>query len=78
MTVVEDREVLPVAREVGSKAGPGQRGGQRVGGEARLALLAIVDDRLAGLLEPLDRVARGLILRLASCSNVILPSSRSA
>ena len=54
--VVEDREELAVAGEVVREAGARERVGDRVGREARLALLAVGDDRLAGRLEALDRV----------------------
>ena len=56
VAVVEDREELPVAGEVVREAGARERVGDRVGREARLALLAVGDDRLTGLLEALDRV----------------------
>ena len=49
VAVVEDREELAVAGEVVGEAGAGERVGDRVGGEARLALLAVGDDRLARL-----------------------------
>ena len=51
VAVVEDREELPVAGEIVGQAGAGQRVGDRVGGEARLALLAVGDDRLTGRLQ---------------------------
>ena len=56
VAVVEDREVLAVAGEVVGQPGARERVGDRVGREARLALLAVGDDRLADLLEPADRV----------------------
>ena len=62
VAVVEDREELPVAGEVVGEPGARQRVGDRVGGEARLALLAVGDDRLAGLLQPPDRVLGGGVL----------------
>ena len=62
MAVVEDREELPVAGEVVGQPGAGQRVGDRVGGEARLALLAVGDDRLAGRLQAPDRVLGGGVL----------------
>ena len=75
MAVIEDREELPVAGEVVRQAGTGQRVGDRVRREARLALLAVGDDRLARGLEPADRVlGRGILLGLELCQ-VILPSS---
>src|SRR3954449_13140121 len=46
-------------REVAGQAGAGKRFGDRVGGEARLALLAVGDDRLAGGLQAPDRVLGG-------------------
>ena len=65
VAVVEDREELAVAGEVVGQAGAGQRVRDRVGREARLALLAVGDDRLADLLQPPDRVlGRGVLLRL--------------
>src|SRR6476646_5890261 len=63
VAVVEDREELAVAREVVGEAGAGQRVRDRVRGEARLALLAVGDDRLAGRLEALDGVLGGLVLQ---------------
>jgi hypothetical protein len=54
--VVEDREELAFAREVGAKSGARERLCQRVGGETRLALLSVGDDRLCGLFEPVNRV----------------------
>ena len=62
VAVVEDREELAVAGEVVGEAGAGQRVGDRVGREARLALLAVGDVGLAGLLEALDRVLGGRVL----------------
>ena len=62
VAVVEDREELAVAGEVVGQAGAGERVGDRVGGEARLALLAVGDDRLAGLLQAPDRVLGRLVL----------------
>jgi hypothetical protein len=62
MAVVEDGEELAVAGQVVGQAGARQRVGDRIGGEARLALLAVGDDRLAGLLEALDRVLGGRVL----------------
>ena len=64
MAVVEDGEELAVAGEVVGQAGAREGVGDRVGGEARLALLAVGDDRLAGRLEALDRVLRGRVLLL--------------
>jgi hypothetical protein len=61
--VVEDGEELAVAGEVLGEAGPRERVGDRVCREARLALLAVGDDRLAGRLEALDRVLGGLVLQ---------------
>jgi hypothetical protein len=75
VAVVEDREELPIAGQAVSQPRPGQRVGEVVGGEARLALLAVGDDRLAGRLESLDRVLRGLILRSLEIIEPILPSS---
>ena len=62
MAVVEDGEELAVAGEVVGQAGARERVGDRVGGEARLALLAVGDDRLAGRLQALDRVLGGRVL----------------
>jgi hypothetical protein len=65
VAVVEDREELAVAGEVVRQAGAREGVGERVRREARLALLAVRDDRLAGGLEPLDRVLRrGVLLGL--------------
>ena len=62
VAVVEDGEELPVAGEVVGQAGARERVGDRVGGEARLALLAVGDDRLARRLQALDRVVGGGVL----------------
>ena len=62
VAVVEDGEELAVAGEVVGEAGARERVGDRVGGEARLALLAVGDVGLAGLLEPPDRVLGRLVL----------------
>jgi hypothetical protein len=63
--VVEDREVLAVAREVVGQPGAREGVRDRVRREARLALLAVGDDRLADLLEAPDRVlGGGVLLRL--------------
>ena len=62
VAVVEDREELAVAGEVVGEPGAGERVGDRVGREARLALLTVGHVGLAGLLEPLDRVLRRLVL----------------
>ena len=75
MTVVEDREELAVAGEAVGQAGPGQGVGEVVGGKARLPLLAVGDDRLAGRLQALDRVLGGFVLRGLQLSKAILPSS---
>ena len=62
VAVVEDREELAVPREVVGQARARQRVGDRVRREARLALLPVGHDRLAGRLQPLDRVRRGRVL----------------
>ena len=62
VSVVEDREELAIAGEVVGQTRAGQRVGDRVGREARLALLAVGDDRLADALKALDRVGGRLVL----------------
>src|SRR6202042_3200354 len=62
VAVVEDREELAVAGETVGESSTRERVGQVVRREARLALLAIGHDRLAGRLEPLDRVLGRLVL----------------
>ena len=62
VAVVEDGEELPVTREVVGQAGARQRVGDRVGGKARLPLLAIGHDRLARVLQAMDRVLGCLVL----------------
>ncbi len=62
MSIVKDREELPVAREVVAQPRAGERVRQGISGKARLALLAIGHDRLAGLLEAPDRVLRRGVL----------------
>ena len=75
MAVVEDREELPVAGQVVGQTGAGERVRDRVGREARLALLAVGDDRLTDLLEAPDRVlGRGVLLGL-ELRPLILPWS---
>ena len=73
VTVVEDGEELSVAGEVVGEAGAGQRVGDRVGGEARLALLPVGDTGLAGLLEAPDRVLGRLVLLGLQRGEVDLP-----
>ena len=61
--VVEDREVLAVAGQVVRETGAGEGVGQRVGREARGALLAVGHDRAPGGLHALDGVpGRGVLL----------------
>ena len=56
MAVGEDREILAVAaRWFGARPVPARVSVERIGGEARCALLAVGDDRRAGRLHPLDR-----------------------
>ena len=62
MAVGEYGEILPVRREIVGEPGSGQRIGERIGREARHALLAIGDDGLAGRLRALDRIEAGGIL----------------
>jgi hypothetical protein len=61
--VVEDREELAVAGEVVGEADARERVGDRVRREARLALLAVGDDRLARRLQAVDGVLRRRVLR---------------
>ena len=75
MAVVEDREVLAVAGEVVGQPGARERVGDRVGGEARLALLAVGDDRLARRLEAPIESSAAASCSASSCSSVIFPSS---
>jgi hypothetical protein len=67
VAVVEDREELAVAGEVVGEAGARERVGDRVGGEARLALLAVGDDRLAGLLQA--RIESSAAASCSACSS---------
>jgi hypothetical protein len=62
IAVVEDGEVLTVQGEVLGGAGPRQGVREVVRREARLPVLAVGDERLAGRLQPLDRVLSRLVL----------------
>ena len=62
MAVGEDGEILAVAGEMIGEAGARQGVGERIGGEARPALLAVGDDRRPGRLHPPDRVDGGFLL----------------
>jgi hypothetical protein len=62
MAVGKDREILAVAGEMLGKPGSGERIGQRIGGKARGALLAVAYDWRACRLHPPDRIETGGVL----------------
>jgi hypothetical protein len=63
MAIVEDGEVLAVEGEVVGGAGPRQGVREVIGRETRLPVLTVGDVRLAGRLQPLDRVLSRRVLR---------------
>jgi hypothetical protein len=75
MAVVEDREEPAVPREVVGEAGARERVRDRVRREARLALLAVGDDRLPGRLQALDRVLRRSVLLRLQLGPLVVPWS---
>jgi len=79
VAVVEDREELPVARQVVGQTRARERVRDRVRGEAGLPLLAVGDDRLAGLLQT-PRIESAAAASCSACSSwkVIRPSSCAA
>jgi hypothetical protein len=74
MAIVEDREELSVAREILRESGASEGVGDRVGGKARLALLAVGDDGSPVASSRLIESAAALSCAACSCAQVILPS----
>ena len=64
VAVGKNGEILAVTRKVFGKAGARQRVGDRIGGKARHALLAVGDDRRAGRRHAFQAVGAGRVLLL--------------
>ena len=64
VAIGKDREILPSGGKVRRQSGAGERVGDRIGGEARDALLAVGDDRRASRFEALKGIGDGGILLL--------------
>ena len=62
VAVGEDGEILAAPRQMVGEAGSRKRVGDRIGREARPALLAVGDDGRAGRLHARDRIPHGLFL----------------
>ena len=65
----EPRQLASVAVGKGNYNAIGREteAGERIGGEARLGLFAVADDRGSGLFEPLDRVAKRTCVSVVEC-----------